>query len=524
MAENDEMKHISLPAKFSIDDTFDNDKFIKIRLDFAHDGTNPNHSRFTKEVLENKKNTLFLSPILGNITQNENGDYEFGGHDMEFRPNPFHDNQMEMYYIEQILGIIPPEELADFEIKEVDGRNRVFVNAYIYKKYSNYAEDILKQYEQSPVSMEIDILKYSFSVTENVYDIEDFKYTGITILNQNCGTGMIGANLKLFSSQEELKSQMLVMLQDLKSAFSLDDNNKNTEERRIKDLETNTNVENVTNENVDTSTPIAPEVNTEETNPVEPVAEPTEPVVDTETPAEPTDTMENTEEVNTSVTENNIEANTEPETSNTENIVRTFIISHDDIRYALYNLMDISCDNSLYITDVYDEFFDYVDSDCTFNKCKRRRYTKNEATGTVQLDGDCIDIYIEKLTETEKSTLDMLRNTYSVEHTELESLREFKAKYDLAEKEALINKWSAQIGKETAFAELKNNFKELSLNEIDVKCKCIFADSKATFSTTFSKIEKDFNPVVVNISDTTNENKDDDVYGGLFAEFGMKKN
>ena len=405
MAENNEMKHISLPAKFSIDTTFDSDKFIKIRLDFAHDGINPNHSRFTKEILAEKKNTLFLSPILGNIKQNDDGEFEFGGHDMEFRPNPFHDNQMEMFYIEQILGIIPPEELADFEIKEVDGRNRVFVNAYIYKKYSNYAEDILKQYEQSPVSMEIDILKYSFSVIDNVYDIEDFKYTGITILNQNFGTGMAGANLKLFSSQEELKSQMFVMLQDLKAAFKFEDDNKNTEERRGENLKTNTNFDNVTNENVDNSTPVTPEVNAEDTNPVEPV---NEPVVNDEAP------VENMEQSTEASVEDTIESTTE--TFNTENMVRTFTISHDDILYALYNLMDASCDSYYYITDVYDTYFDYVDSTCNFKNCKRKNYSKDDATGSVQLGEDVGNIFIEKLTESEKTALDMLRNTYSSEH------------------------------------------------------------------------------------------------------------
>ena len=98
---SNENLHMSLPIHYSIDEEFDNDKFVKLRLDFAHDGINPNHTRFTKEILESKKKSLFLSPILGHITQTDDS-YEFNGHDMEFRPNPFQNNKMQMFYLENI--------------------------------------------------------------------------------------------------------------------------------------------------------------------------------------------------------------------------------------------------------------------------------------------------------------------------------------------------------------------------------------------------------------------------------------
>ena len=167
--------YASLPVNYSIDNSFDNEKFLKLRLDFAHDGINRKKTRFSSEILEAKKSGLFLSPLLGHIVRTEDGSYKFGSHDMEFRPNPFKNNEVQTFYLESILGIIPPEEYADFEIKQVNGQSRVFVTGYLYKKYSNFAEDLLREYESTPVSMETEIKKYTYSADEDVYDVLDFE-------------------------------------------------------------------------------------------------------------------------------------------------------------------------------------------------------------------------------------------------------------------------------------------------------------------------------------------------------------
>lgn len=507
----DKSKHMSMsfPVNFSIVENFNSNKFVKLRLDFAHDGTNPNRSRFTKELLNEKKDTLFLSPILGHIIETDNDSYDFGGHDIEFRPNPFQDGKMQAYYLETVLGIIPPEELADFEIKEVNGRNRVFVNAYLYKRYSNFAEDILKQYESNPVSMEADILKYTFSSEENVYDIQDFEYLGVTLLNQEMGTGMIDANAKFFTEEKNAKEQMIVMLHELKKEFSLEANDKNTEEGGIKMEETKT-VEVAEVETVnEVETPEVAETNVGFEATVEDVTTPSE------------NNAENNEVV---VTETPV---TEPVTEQpkvvTDNFVKAFSWSCDNIRYQLYSLLaetEQAQNEHYFIETVRDNYFDYCSES---DKCFRQNYSKTE-TG-VQFNGERVEMISEKFTVEERAALDQLRSNYEAQTQELETLRAFKQEYDIAEKRAVLDKWEAKIGKTAEFEALKNDFENRSVKEIETECKCIFADNNAftaVFSATKNKKTDEFTPVVVNVHSKDEAETSNNPYNGFIEEFASR--
>lgn len=510
----DKLKHISLPVKMNFDESFENDKFLKLYLTFAHDGINPNKTRFSINDLTSHKDSLFLSPLLGNIIQNEDGDYAFGKHDMEFRPNPFKDNEMQVYYIENIIGIIPPEEQANFSTTVIDGRNYVTVTGYLYKGYSNFAEDIIKQYSQVPVSMEIDVYKYSFDAKAKVYDIQDFAYRGITFLNQECKTGMIGANAKVFSQSEDFYQAMFTIQQELKAMFAslpdecnkelykeggdiLENNVINTENSsEIQDVENNSDTPTIT-ENSDTNTE-----SNENT-----------PIIDS---AEFNNTSSSVEDVNV------IE---EPVTPT--KFTKSFELSHEDVRYGLYALLESveETDNDWYYIDaVYDTYFDY--SNCDMSKHYRQNYTK-DGDNVVFVD-ERFEIFIERLTSTEKATLDMLRNNYEAEHSELEELRTFKANYDASvlkdKKDTILAKWEEFIGSGVeAFEQLKSDCLNYSIDELEVKCKCIFADVKAkvpatAFSATESERESN---TYVNIPQAIN-NKEKTVnkpYGDLYEIF-----
>lgn len=487
-----ELKSVSVPVKIKFDKNFNSDKFIKLYLTFAHDGINPNKSRFKIEDLTGHKDSLFLSPLLGNVIKDEDGNYDFGSHDMEFRPNPFKNNEQQIFYLENILGIVPPEELADFKTEVIDNRNYVTVVGYLYKNYSNFAEDIIAQYENIPISMEIDVFKYSFDVKDNVYNISDFAYTGITFLSQNCGTGMIGANAKFFS-QSEFQTQMLTMVQELKNTF-----------KQFSELCNNTNNEGGNN-NLENNT----NSNTGATLPENQTASPTiEPVVNTTVP--------------TQVVEPIVEPVAEP-----KKFTKTFELSFDDIRCGLYDLLCAveEADNAWYYIDaVFDGYFDYVDAN-GIGKYYRQAYSKTDSG--VTFEGERFDIFIERLTLPEKSALDMLRNNYSQEHTELEELRVFKKNYDesvtKAKQTEVFDKWNPLIENDNAeYKALKADFTAFTPEELEIKCKCIFADIKAVVPTTFSANtnKKEFTPVVVQIpNNDTNSNKTEEPYGGLFKEF-----
>jgi hypothetical protein len=497
----EELKHISLPVKMNFDENFDSDKFLKVVLTFAHDGINPNKTRFTIKDLTSHKDSLFLSPLLGNIVEDEEGNYAFGKHDMEFRPNPFQDNKMQTYYIENIIGIIPPENEANFSTIVIDGRNYVTVIGYLYKGYSNFAEDIIKQYDQVPISMEIEVFKYTFDAKAKVYDIQDFAYRGITFLHQECGTGMIGANAQVFS-QSDFYQIMFTMQQDLKVMFN--SNNSNPDEcnkELYKEGGNDVLEEKVTNAN---ETPV-------QENSIEPTIietpivdiEPNEPVVTPEAP----DTNEPSEPI------------AEP-----AKFSKTFELSHDDVRCGLYALLDKTeeTDNEWYfITSVYDTYFEY--SNCDMNKHYRQNYIKDN--DNITFDGERVEFYIEKLTATEKAALETMRTNYEAEHTELETLRQFKANYDASvineQKEVILGKWESKIGEDVeAFKQLKADYSNISVDELEIKCKCIFADVKCEAEnapvTKFSSIEKDTGTYINIPQQAVEENKPNSPYGNLY--------
>ena len=95
-----------------------------------------------------------------------------------------------------------------------------------------------------------------------------------------------------------------------------------------------------------------------------------------------------------------------------EDMVRTFTVSHEDIRYALYNLLDTVSmdDNDWYcITSVFDDYFVY--ESWNGGKIFGQKYTKEN--DNVAFDGDRYELFREYITADEKAQLDDMRSNYS---------------------------------------------------------------------------------------------------------------
>jgi len=75
------LEHLSLAATYEVDESFDSEKFIKMRLRICHNGENPNGSYF--ELEDMKRAMGSLSNIhIGTCIEDEDGNPQFGGHDM----------------------------------------------------------------------------------------------------------------------------------------------------------------------------------------------------------------------------------------------------------------------------------------------------------------------------------------------------------------------------------------------------------------------------------------------------------
>jgi len=411
-----ELQNLSLATTYEIDSNFDSDKFIKMRLRVCHDQINPNKSEFDVENMEKTKDSIKNIPILANVIFDEDGIPQFGGHDMEIEEDKVNNGEYRIIYKETPIGLVP--ENCNHTIEKFNDKNYVFCDAYIWKEYSNYAQDIIERDKEIKLSMEILIDSYSYNAKDKVYNIADYRYQGITFLNKDFGTGMENALATTGKfSEDNFKEKFIIMMQELKDTLTQYDNINNSMEEggnvldeQIKELLEKFNftidnlpidIEGMSFEDLEIK------LNEFTTENVEEVIEE---IV----------TEESNEEV---VTETEVfEEEEEDIVVETEKFKKIFELSHSDIRYALYQLLYPveSADNEWYFIDqVFDNRFEYENWEGT--KIYRQEYKKDG--DNISFEGDRIELFQERLTKEEKAELDKMRSNYSKLQSKIENIQ-----------------------------------------------------------------------------------------------------
>jgi hypothetical protein len=482
-----ELQHLSLATTYEVDSTFDSDKFIKMSLRVCHDGVNPNKSSFKVEDMEKAKESIENIPILANVIFDEDGNPQFSGHDMEIEEDKVNEGDYRLIYKETPIGVVPQN--CNHRIEKFDGKDYVYVDCYIWKGYSNYAEDIIERDKDIKLSMEILVDEYSYNAKEKVYNISAYRYQGITFLNKNYGTGMENALATTGTFEEnDSKQKFIMMMEELKETLSNYDINKSekggseVDEEMIALL----NKYSVTSEQLDFS--------------IEGMT---------------------IDEVEAKLKEKFDDQNKhEDDNKEPEKYVKSFELSHEDVRYALYNLLSPveSDDNEWYFIDhVYDNYFEYMNWDGT--KIYRQGYAKDG--DNISFSGDRIELFQERLTKEEKEALDKMRSNYSILEDEVKVLRDYQAeKFAEERKEAedVLFEQFAELSGIEEFEELKKNSSKFELDVIEKECYAILGKKNAKFiSNKQNKKDK------VKIEFSKKEDKPVDEYGELFEKYLPKK-
>lgn len=474
MAEINELKHVSVATTYDLTDNFDSDKFIKMRLRVCHDGTNPNGSHFELADMTKAQDGIKNIPILANVIFDEDDQPQFGGHDMSIEKDKVNEGNYRTIYKEVPIGVIP--ETNNYSVEEYEGRNYVFVDGYIWRGYSNYAEDIINRDKNVKLSMEINVDEFFYNANEKVYNITDYRYTGITFLGSDYGTGMKNAlaTTETFA-EKNYTDQMLMIMQELKDALATF-NKKNSEEGGNMAME---------NENVMTAQPVVEG----------------EPVVMSN---------ENEPEVTAVPDSGSIENEVKPTTEAAEYFIKSFTYAPDDVICSLYSKIEDDC----VIHSVYDNFFVYA-------KCKKKKNYKQvySMEGTeVVFDGEPSEVIVSVYTQEEMDALDQMKTKYAEMEAALEELKAYKADIEKAaidaQKSEIISKWSEILKDNEQFNALKNEVEKYSVEELETKCKCIFADTKAVFAAKVPTKE-----TVVRIPVSVQAEQKNEPYGGLFSEY-----
>lgn len=220
------MKQITTTAStFELDKEFNDERFCRVRIAVMHSGLNRNKSFFSKETIENAKDSFDYIPILADVQElidDEGNSYlDYTGHSMHQEQDAFDEEKTRIIYDERIVGIVTDQN--DFELVYVEEEDvyMVYVTALLYRSYGNYVCDILKSRDgKTEVSAEIICNEMEFDANKDCLVITDMTMGGITLLGEHVKPGMKGANAQTFSKNEnDINEQMLVFMQEVKESL-----------------------------------------------------------------------------------------------------------------------------------------------------------------------------------------------------------------------------------------------------------------------------------------------------------------
>jgi len=218
-------KHIiQTPSLFKVDDSFQDNRFMRVRIAVMHSGKNLNNSKFTTSVIKAAKNTFANIPILANviITTDKDGNQhmDYGSHDMHVEEDFFTGDER-IIYDEKVVGVVP--ENNNFEIipDEETGNDYVWVDALIYRDYGNYCADILEHRGgTTSVSAEISCEEISYDAQDKVLQVDKMTMCAVTLLGEDTKPGMAKAHATVFSIDEDSRErQMIDIIQELKQSL-----------------------------------------------------------------------------------------------------------------------------------------------------------------------------------------------------------------------------------------------------------------------------------------------------------------
>ena len=510
----------------------DTEGLLPVHLQACHTDLNINGSNIEESVMSSALPSFSNRPILGYI-HNVNGQDEFYSHNMH------EDEEGNIIYDEIPVGIIPESCNAQLVYDEKKGRTYCEVDGYIFEEYSKAAE-ILQREGECSVSVELSIRELSYNAKEKYLNIEDFWFSGVTILGKTPDgnivmPGMEQSNIKLTDFSEKNNSlfakyeSQLIELRERLEKLESSCVNKNSKEggNEIKMFEQllekyGKTIEDITFEYEglsDEELQVKFAELFEETDD----GDNSDGLDDNGSGSEPSG-VDNGEGEGSDDIDDIDDANGGENLEQFSNITRSFELSHDDIRYALYNLLAPyeEADNEWYwIMEVFDTYFVYQGY---AGKTYGQKYTKDG--DNVAFDGERYELFLEYLTESEKTALAEMRSNYA-------SLKQFKEdvenkelqaqKYEIihSEKYAVIAEKN-ETGEYTneAFAKLVSEMDNYSLAELETQIKVIHSDFMSEHSN-FSVVNEEEKKTVQKkqfSNPYTTKVKKNSRYGNLFQE------
>lgn len=513
-SENKEPMYVQVAGKINFENNSDDTEGLcKVHLQACHTDLNVNKSFIEQSVMEAALPSFKNRPILGYIHK-VNGEYEFYKHNM-------HEENGEIVYDEIPVGIIPESCNAQIVYDEEKEKSYVEIDGYIFEEYTK-AKDILERNEECFVSVELAIRELSYNAKDKYMNIENFFFSGVTILGktpegENVQPGMSGSNIKLSDFSKANNSlfadkldSLTSKVDELLSRFSdinhSEEGGNDSQMSKFEELlqkynktveDIDFDYENMSDEELEAKfSELYDEADAEDADESEEEGAPA--------PLADGDAEEDDEEEEVAV-----DTNDEVKKKKEYSRIKDYELSHDDVRFALYNLLADyeNADNDwYYIEAVYDNHFVY--SNWSGEKIFGQSYSKDG--DNVSFDGERYSLHKELLTDAEYVELQNMRSNYA-------ALLEFKENVEKNElhakrEEILANEKYASISEHEDFKKLVENMDNYSLDDLEKEAKIIFADN-----IDIAKFEAKDNKPEVKVFGS-NKAKKTGRYGNLFSK------
>ena len=530
---------------FEEDTKNSSDGFMHLIFKVCHAGENRNFSSISKDNLEKYKNTIKYRPVLASIitSPDDPSVLDFNSHDIEI------DSNGNPIYIERQVGSFTADE-PFLKYDDENDKTYLMARAVIPEEYTA-AADIIRRKGSTKVSCEISIDTMQYDEDSGILDIIDFSFLGVCLLGDHITEGMAGSRADIESiddfsadknsvmnkSDNELNNKLFEILEKLNATISNFNIQKNDNQKGV-------------NENMDKLNELleAYELTLEELD------FSTEGLSDEELEAAFTEAFGDAEEFKKKkkcasedeedsddedfagcgtkkkkkcdADGDEIDEESEEDFAgcgkkkkrcslNKDEGTVQFELSHDDIRMALYGLLESEWDENSYawVCEVYDNYFiyqkeTYGDSGYEY-KYYKQNYSKNE--DNVELNGDAVEVFSTFVTESEKTALDMIRSQYD----ELKKFHdETIAAQEKEQKDAIFeDEKYAILAENEKFNQLKKDASKLSVSEVETQAKLIFAEevmAKGNYSA-----EKKPNKIGFNFAEKPMKAQ---AYAGLFDD------
>ena len=474
---------VQVPAQFEVMKENGDDSLLFCKVKLMHSGENRNHSNVTDDALTKASKTLAYKPILANFMEytDENGETlkDFTSHDMELNEDGT------TTYFEKQVGCFTSDD-PYFEVEEDTGHNFLYGYCAIPVGYTD-AASIIERKGGTKVSVELAVNELSYNVETHVLDLTNVVILGATCLGKNpttledVGEGMKNARLDIvdFSIENNgvinrYDKDMFELRERLEKLESIcfnknekDNQEKGGNENRMNMLE---KLLTQYNKTIDDITFDYSELSDEELEAkfLEMFSDDTDStaIAGEGTGEDQNSSNDDNQAVSdgdgdngsgTTAIENSFDGDSNNGSDQTfEVLKREFSVSHEDIKYALYNLLSaIESDENdwYYITNVYDDYFVYENWDG--NKIFGQKYSVKD--DSVTFDGDRYILHKEYLTDSEYAELNDMRANYA-------AISEKLSKYE--EAESIADKMT--VFDDPAYANYleSDEFKNLMNNDI----------------------------------------------------------